>query len=250
MDFGDFSSRMKAVRDKQNQGVDPDKPYDYQESYRLRGKMLGVLIRDARINASRTIDDCARLLRIPSEVVESWEYGDVIPDLPQLELLAYYLDVPISHFWGQKTMESPRETKVDAQSEYMALRHRMIGALLRKAREEAGLSIEEIGAQAFLSVEQVQAYELGEQAIPMHELTVLSNAVNKNVDYFLESSGYIGELLQIREEWKHFLDLDGETRQFVANPLNLGFIEIAMLFSKMPTDKLRKVAEGMLEITM
>ncbi len=84
----------------------------------------------------------------------------------------------------------------------------------------------------------------------MHELTVLANAVKKNVNYFLESSSHIGEWLETREEWKHFTDLPDDMRRFAANPLNLGFIEIAMMLSQMPTDRLRRIGESMLDITM
>jgi hypothetical protein len=84
----------------------------------------------------------------------------------------------------------------------------------------------------------------------MSELAVISNLVNRNLDYVLDSSSYIGELLRIQEEWKRFTDLDPEIREFAANPLNVAFIKIAITFSKMPATELRKAAEGLLEIAM
>jgi len=249
MSFDDLSSRFKAANRKNDDAQRDDKPYDHEESYRLRGKMLGVLIRDARLNASRTLEDCARLLNTQPAQVAAWEYGEAVPDLPQLELLAYHFGVPISHFWGTETLKNDANQRVDAQAEYMALRHRMIGALLRQAREDAGLSLEDVAQAAHMTPDTLAAYEVGEP-IPMNVLPVLSNAVDNNMAYFLETSSYIGALLQMREEWRHFLELDEETRAFAANPLNVGFLKIALMFSKMPTDDLRKVAEGMLDITM
>jgi hypothetical protein len=70
------------------------------------------------------------------------------------------------------------------------------------------------------------------------------------MDYFLDASSHIGVLLQMRQEWQKFARLDDDVRDFVANPINVGFMQIAMMFSKMPTEQLRLVAEGMLEITM
>lgn len=250
MTFGDdLSAKLKSKLGKKDSPED-EKPYDFTESYRLRGKMLGVLIRDARDSASRTIEDCARLLGVSSETVQAWEFGDEVPTLPQLELLAYYLDIPVSHFWGQKTLKSEGVDRSNAQQQYMVLRNRMIGGLLRKAREDGNQTIDELSVATSLPVELIQHYEMGETEIPMHQLSVLASGVNRNMDYFLESSSYIGELLQIREEWKKFTDLDEDVRQFAANQTNIGFIKIAMMFSKMPTNELRKVAEGMLEITM
>jgi transcriptional regulator with XRE-family HTH domain len=247
----DVAARMKAAKDKQQQektgGI---KPYDFGVSYQLRAKMLGVLIRDARLNAARTIEDCARLLSVEPSLIEAWEYGDEVPSLPQLELLAYYLDVPISHFWSQATMATDKAQKASAQSEYMQLRDRMIGALLHQAREEAGVELSDVAEQTQLPLETLQQYELGEISIPMSELSMLSSIVNRNMDYFLETGSYIGELLKIQAEWKRFTDLDPEIREFAANPLNVAFIKIAITFSKMPVEQLRKAAEGLLEIAM
>ena len=248
MDFKDISARMKKARGTEEQ--EDAREYDYQESYRLRSKMLGVLIRDARLNAARTIDDCARLLDVEPALVEAWEYGDIAPNLPQLELLASYLDVPVSHFWSQETIENDRIQKLSVQDQYVQLRQRMIGALLRQAREDTEKSLEDLAKSSNIPVETLQDYEMGERPIPMHELSVLSNLVNRNMSYFLETDSYVGELLRLREEWKQFIDLDPDVREFAANPLNVAFIRIAMTFSKMPSDQLRKAAEGLLEISM
>ncbi len=247
MDFKEISERMKKAREGE-EARGPQKAFDPAEAYRLRGKMLGVLIQDARLSAARTVEDCARILRITPEQVEGWEFGDDVPSLPQLEILAYYLDVPVSHFWGTQTLHAER-AQVDAQTEYINLRNRMIGVMLRQAREEAGLSAEQLSADVAIPAENIRAYEMGENPLPMHELVAFAAALKKSVDYFLESESYVGELLATREEWKHFSELPEDLRRFAANPLNLGFIEIALMLSQMPTDKLRRVGESVLNIT-
>lgn len=247
MSLGDFGARFKQVKAV---GNEPTKPYDFSESYRLRTRILGVLIRDARISAARTPEDCARLLAISPETVERWELGDEAPDLAQLELLSYYLEIPVSHFWGQEAINRDPTSRSTSQTEYMSLRHRMIGALLRQAREAAGWTLDYMVTATGIPAEQLTAYEMGETAIPMSELYVLSSQVNKNMDYFIEATGYVGELLRIREEWKKFTGLDEDVRHFAANPVNLAFIRIAMMFRDMPTDQLRKVAAGLADITM
>ncbi len=250
MDFGDVAARMKQARKKTGEEESgEDRPFDYEESYRLRGKMLGVLIQDARLDARRSTEDCAQVLGIPPQEFASWEYGDSIPNLPQLEILAHYFGVPVSRFWSQDTLESERSQEVDAQKEYKKLRHRMIGALLRQAREEAEISVEQLSQDTYISADVINSYELGEP-IPLNELTTLSSGVKKNLSYFLENSSHIGELLAIRETWKHFSELPDELREFAANPTNIGFIEVAYMLSRMPTDKLRKIGESMLGITM
>lgn len=249
MSFEDFAARMKARKAEQS-ADEEEKPFDFSESYRIRAKMLGVLLRDARVSAARSVEDCARLLHVAPGDVEAWEYGDAVPSLPQLELLAYYLNVPVSHFWGLETREAARHLKENSQPEYVALRNRMIGALLRQAREAEELTLEELAEVSGVSVEQINAYEMGEVPPPMHELSVLASGVNKNIDYFLESSSQIGEMLMILEKWKHFTELPEEVREFAADPLNIGFIHIAVMLSKMPAAQLRQVGASILDITM
>lgn len=250
MDFKDATARLKARKLSSRDGdkLQP-KPHDFAESYRIRAKMIGVLLRDARLSAERSLEECATLLRVLPEQVQSWEYGDAVPSLPQIELLSYYLGISVSHFWGTDTLESRHGRHMDFQLEYIALRNRMIGALLRQAREELNKTIENLSEESAIPVSQLELYELGEIAVPMHELNVLSSVVKKNTNYFLETSGHIGELLAMREEWKHFLDLPQKQRKFAANPRNIGFIEIAIALSEMPAENLRQVGASILDIT-
>lgn len=247
MSFSDISARMR----KQQETAASDAPaYDIDESYRVRARMVGVLLRDARLHARRSPEECARLLGVEPSLVETWEYGEATPTLPQLELLANYLDVPVSQFWSGTTLSDTQVDRSAAQREYLALRDRMIGALLRQAREDAGVSQEALAERSGLSAAEIEAYEFGDKPLPMHVLTVLASAVNKNVSYFLETGGSIGDLLALRESYRAFAEMSPELRAFVTNPLNAGFIEIARMFSQMPTDKLRKVGEAFLDITM
>lgn len=248
MDLKDVAAKLKAKKEQQDQAN--NKPYDFEESYRLRAKMIGVLLRDARESAARTIDDCARLLQIAPEQVTSWEFGEDVPSLPQLELLAYYLDVPISHFWSMETTKVSRAGKETKQPQYISLRNRMIGAMLRQTREEQGIELGDLAATCGLSAEVIATYETGDATPPMHELNVLSGALGKNINDFVETSGQIGELLAMREAWKHFTSLPDDVREFASNPSNIGFIHIAVMFSQMPTDRLRQIAASLADITM
>lgn len=246
-DFKSVSARFK----KAQEAAEPEEHFiDHAESFRIRAKMIGVLVLDARLKAGRSAEDCARLLHVGAEQFERWEFGEEAPSLPQLELLAYYLDIPVSHFWGVDTLQATATNYVSAQDDYLTLRQRMIGALLHIARDDAGISLENLSAETGVPADQIAAYENGEVAVPMHELSVLSNALKKNISYFLESGSHLGDWLTMREEWKDFTHLPPDIRRFIANPLNVGFIEIAILFSQMPADKLRRVGESVLNISM
>ncbi len=246
----DMKARLRQAQAQKNPSQAEDQELNVEEYYRLQAKMLGVLIRDARLSAARTEAECARIMGVDPSEYEAWEYGDTAPALPQLEILAFYLGVPVSHFWGQSTLKERYAEDNRAEEEYIHLRTRMVGILLRQAREGAGKTVEEVAEDAKLPIESIQAYESGEADIPMHELNVIARSVNKTMPYFIESSGTIGELLAIREEWKHFTELPEDIRAFAANPLNIGFIEIAVMLSQMPADKLRNVGRSIVDITM
>ena len=95
-DFREISARFKKSHDADDESTQPQ-VVDHAESYRIRAKMIGVLLLDARVKAGRSLNDCATILRTSAEQIERWEFGTEAPSLPQLELLAFYLDVPVSH---------------------------------------------------------------------------------------------------------------------------------------------------------
>ena len=99
-----MKARFKKLGNQQSAAAQQSTELDLEEFFRLRAKMLGVLVRDARLNAARTEAECARIMGVALETYLSWEFGEVAPSLPQLEILAFYLGIPVSHFWGQNTL--------------------------------------------------------------------------------------------------------------------------------------------------
>jgi len=137
----DMKARFRQAQAQQNPAQAEEKQLDVEEYYRLQAKMLGVLIRDARLSAARTEAECARIMGISQPEYEAWEFGDTAPSLPQLEILAFYLGVPVSHFWGQNTLRDEYAQDNRAEAEYINLRTRMVGILLRQAREAVGVPV-------------------------------------------------------------------------------------------------------------
>jgi hypothetical protein len=48
---------------------------------------------------------------------------------------------------------------------------------------------------------------------------------------------------------QNFLELDPELQAFVSKPVNRPYLELALKLSNMSTEKLRSVAENLLDIT-
>lgn len=223
---------------------------DIKSQITIRSKKLGVLIRDARIAARRTLKECADAVGVKSGIFRAYEEGRRAPSLPELEALVYFLDLPIDHFWGRETKSNrplPHET-LDLPR-LMAVRQRKIGALLRQERMNKSISIRGLALETGISGARIKAYELGERSIPLPELEAVVSVLGGRIESFIDRSGPIGQWLLNEEAIRDFLELPVELRQFVALPVNRPYIELAMKLSSMSRDKLRSVAEDILDIT-
>lgn len=212
-----------------------------------RAKILGDLIRDARLRAGRSIADCARILGISEETYAQAETGEYTPALPDLEVLAMYLNVPMAHFWGNESIGIPEETDYES---FANIRQRIIGALLRRARIQSKRSIEDVAGYLGGSVEQIQDYESGKTAVPLFDLEKLGKYYGVSMDYFSdEARGPLAEHEAWQKTQKRLDDMPPEIKQFVLEPINLSYVQIAMRLSELDVKRLRNIAEGLLDIT-
>ncbi|HEX6268833.1 MAG TPA: helix-turn-helix transcriptional regulator [Anaerolineales bacterium] len=224
---------------------------DTKSQITIRTKKLGVLIRDARLAARKTVRECADALGIRKNLFRSYEEGVRAPSLPELETLVFYLDLPINHFWGKqaKSERTSRHKNLDLPR-LLAVRQRKIGALLRQERMNASISIRSLATATGMPGPRIKAYELGERAIPLPELELLVTTLGGRIESFFDRNGPIGQWMMNEEAIQHFLELPLELRQFVALPVNRPYLELARKLSNMSTEKLRSVAEGLLDITL
>src|SRR5260221_6968447 len=248
MNFGDVSARLKKKQEGTNPSAGGER--DHEEVHALRARILGVLMRDARLSHGSTEAELAAAMSVSEDQVRDWGFGRETPSVPQLQLVPLYLGVPVSHFWNTKTITAEQDERHVPEGQYTELRDRVIGTKLVLARQEAKLSQEELAKAAGLSVEQVVAYEFGDQPIPFSELTSISTAVRKSISYFLEDSNRVGTWLRLQEEYQRFSQLPDELRIFVTQPINQPFIEIALRLSRLPVQELREVGENILNITL
>src|SRR5579871_6429173 len=144
MSFGDIAARLKEKKKQDEAAQAAPVERDHVEVHALRARILGVLLRDALIASEANETDIAKFLNVPLEQVLNWEFGRESPSLPQLEMVAYYLGIPVSHFWNSKTISTEQEERQVPEEQYNELRDRVIGTKLMLARQEAKLSREEL----------------------------------------------------------------------------------------------------------
>jgi transcriptional regulator with XRE-family HTH domain len=217
---------------------------------KIRSKKLGVLVRDAREASGKSIKECAAALGVTPGIFGSFERGTRAPSLPQLEVFAYYLDVPLDHFWGSTAIseQPPPTSELDVDG-LLQLRQETIGARLAAVRTEANLSLKELSGKTGISSRRLRSFETGKQPVPLPELEALLNALDRPLKEFLEQEGPVQGWMSEKDAVQLFLELPPDLQAFVCKPLNRPFLEVAQRLSQLPVDKLREVAEGLLEIT-
>lgn len=217
------------------------------ESVNERAQRLGSLIEAARLHAGRTTADCAQQLALSSSEYTAVEAGTRPVSMPELELLALFLGVPMAYFWGTAVL-NPSHIR-DAER-YIALRQRMIAVLLRQRRMERGLSVDALAEAAGIGVEQIEAYEGGSTAVGYVDLERISQALGLPVVEFVDDQvGPLGRHEAEQQLIATFQTLPPETQAFLLNPRNSSFLDIARRLSEMDVDRLRQIAEGILDIT-
>ena len=217
----------------------------------IRSKKLGVLIRGARQSSGKSIEDCAAAIHVSRETFDAFEKGESSPSLPELETLAFYLQVAWEHFWGREAHyeRTPASNNMDFQR-LLQLRQRMVGVLVRKARMEADLTPAELADQVGLTTERLEAYEFGLQPVPVPELELIANVLNQPIKDFQDNRGPLGSWIRQQMALKNFSDLSPDLQEFISRPVNRPYLELAQRMSEMSVDKLRAVAEVLLEITL
>lgn len=217
----------------------------------IRMKKLGVLIRNARRESGRSPEKCGQAIRTSPDDFEAYEMGEKAPSLPEIEALAFFLNLPLEYFLGQENLAMADLGGAVQDLERMtALRNRMIGAKLRQARSQADLSLEELAEHTGIPDDKLGSYEFGEQPIPLPELEALARTLDRPIADFLDNRGPIGEWRRQLRLLKEITGLPAELQDFVSKPVNRPYLEIAQRLSQMSVDKLRAVAEGLLEITL
>lgn len=217
----------------------------------IRSKKLGVLLKSARLTAGKSVEDCAEVIKSSNAVIEAYESGDASPSLPELEALAFFTKVPIEYFWSRDVLTPGKaeNTSFDADR-LIALRQRIIGAQIRQARFDTGNSLESLAEKSGLEVDSLTLYELGELPVPLPELESIANALNRPMKEFQDNRGPIGTWIRQQRAMQNFAELTPELQEFLSKPVNRPYLELAHRLSEMNVEKLRAVAEGLLEVTL
>ena len=216
----------------------------------IRAKKLGVLIRDAREKSGKSIEECALAMGLSRTSLTAIEYGERALTLPELEILAYYLDIPLEHFWENEILNPHGSDRMVEAEEIKQSRQKAIGELSRMDGSKAGLSFEDLAGQAGISPENMQSYEHGMLPIPLPELEIIARVLNNSIAEFEDHEGAAGSWFAEKRNFNEFTALPRELQEFISKPINRPYLELAVRLSEIKAERLRALAEGLLEITL
>ena len=219
-----------------------------EETRRLRNRILGVNLRLAREAAGCSIQDCAAHVETPPEDVAAWEIGDGHPSPRQLEMLAGYLNVSIEDLWQAQAPQTKAEPET-GQGERPLIRQRIVGGLLRAAREAKGMELEQLSNAVEIDVERLSAYEMGESSIPIDQLTNLADALDRDLAHFETAGMERDPVSQEPAGLPAELEIPDVLRQLASDQRTEGVVKLAAAFSRIPSDELRRIADALLAIS-
>ncbi len=211
----------------------------------IQRRIIGVLMRAAREKARRTTTQVAVRLGITPARLRQYERGVRDITLPELELLALFLQVPLSFFLSGN-VATEAEPPPAPSPEEMRTRRALIGAKLKQARLAAGRSQEECAQAIGRQSRTILRYERGQSDIPLTELDALARVLGVNLYYFVErrDAGDESTLLDLEK----LARLPKDARTFLLDPNNLPYVRAAMKFADLPTDRLKELGEILLVV--
>ncbi len=220
----------------------------HKQSLALRAKLLGAKMREARKAQGLSLRQVAKAIGISSSTLSSYELGNRPISLPDLELFAYHIRVPLQALLSESP--TPTGEKGDFDQEMIrSLRKRVIGTYLRVHRKEAGKTIRELANDVGLPPSRISAYERGERSIPIPELEAIAHALGRNIEEYVETEGPVGEWAACQRMFDLAHEMSPEMRQFLSQPANLPYLRLAKRLSELPLERLQSVADGLRNIT-
>jgi transcriptional regulator with XRE-family HTH domain len=219
------------------------------EEITARRQMVGALMQGVRAKQGKTKQECAQAMSVTVATYTAYEEGRRDVTLPELELLAYSLKVPVRLFFERPERLLADDPQVPAEK-VIALRQRIIGALLRQARQGRGKSAKDLAARLGVTTRRISDYELGRRPVPLAQLQEAADMLGAPMSYFIdEGIGPIGEQELLRSQFDRFSELPDDLRKFVVYPTNISYLRVAQRLSDMTTEQLRNLAASILDIT-
>ena len=112
------------------------------------------------------------------------------------------------------------------------------------------MDLDELSKEINLPPSRISAYEKGGRPMPLVDLEKVAERLGHRLEDYFDRDGPIGTREVNNDAVKMLSKLHPELREFLSNPVNEPYLRIAKKLSELDVNKLRIVAEGLLDITL
>ena len=223
----------------------PDPQPTVTETYPEIGRQLT----KAREAAGMSAKECALVLGLPTKKYQKLETGGVIPSLPEVEILAHFFGVlPKDILEGNQLEFEEKAATREQLQQIMQLRHRILSATLQLARSQQNLSLKEISHLSGVSSARIKRYEMTSVPIPLNDLTALCKALEIPLRTLFDQSGFLAEGQKKMQKERSFHQLSNEFQDFITDPENHSFLELAIRLKETGLENLESLAAGLKQL--
>lgn len=207
------------------------------------------LLSKARQAAGKSTRECADALGIPIKRYTRLESGQEMPSLPEVEMLAYFFELPPRVFLSTEEPEYgiPKASPEQIQ-QLVLLRHRIISATLQLARANKKYSLKQLSAQTGIPSARIKRYELTAVPIPLNELQALCASLEIQLDDLMDQSSFAAEMQKLAQEKERYQSLPREIKDFINDPGNLPFLTLAMRLQQTGVENIESLAQGLQQL--
>lgn len=211
---------------------------------------IGNRLIKAREAAGKSVKECAAVLGVSTNNYQRMESGKIIPSLPELESIAYFLGIMLDDLLEGQAVDFKKQNATgDQLQQLVQLRHRIISASLQLARTQKNLSLKEISNLCGISSSRIKRYELTSMPIPLNNLAALCKVLEIDLSSLLDQSGLLAERKKKKEQECAFHQLPIELQNFIINPENLSFLRLAFRLKETGIENLESLATGLQQLT-
>lgn len=212
-----------------------------------RSRQLGKVLETCRENAEKTLVKTAAFLGISPDDLLRFERGETSPSLPQLELLADLFRIPINELIDPAAKVSPVR-KIDAEKvpALVAIRSRIIAIRLKNARISQNIGLAELAAQIGIISDELEAIEAGEKPAPFTALEKACERLGISVNSLMTTPDVVGK---IEPEEEKAPDLPVEWLEFIKDPTNLPYLQLARELKTIDRSALTQLGEHLTKLT-
>jgi transcriptional regulator with XRE-family HTH domain len=149
----------------------------------VQQKLMGVLLRHARLTAGRSQAELAAALRVSRNRIAEYERGQRDLTIDQLRVIADLCGIPLGYFFDDRAVVQDEATELPSPTRPRVER-KMVGILLRQARQCAGKSQADCAEAMGIPARRLSQYENGEREAPLAELEALAKYLDVPVSHF------------------------------------------------------------------